>query len=489
MYCMKCGKQLPDDARFCSACGAEVPKAAPVPEETPAAAAADIPDKTGTKKDISSKKVFLIIGSIMAVIVLFFAAMLLSVNAVEKISAAVPDPAEFFSVEGEDWRLGTPLYDPESPQMTYHTVEDPEKAVEDYVKLLCTGDYNLKLVESFELYENIEGCKMYVLDYVPDSAFIRFVDKHARALPSVEVANRGLQDDGYYRIDVDIRYGGSFIRTGTTCGIDFTHPDEVSAPSAELPSDTPAPAPEETPEVSEPEVSSEPPAPSEPEPAVPVITGPTLPDPGAFLGGMSPREDEPGEISGWEVYYKMDIDDGWTAVQEYIDLLQDPRFKLTMRIPAEDEKWTTLYLYNEVYYFDYTGPEEIVPAQDRYFHKDYQYYSADVFVSVSKNGRDGYTSMTVCYSNDLNVADLGDRASTASRLSPMGSTGGGSSTGSGANYDAKVPCNVCDRTGDCQTCGGDGYLYSSASGKEDRNCYSCSHTGNCSSCSGKGWLS
>ena len=55
-------------------------------------------------------------------------------------------------------------------------------------------------------------------------------------------------------------------------------------------------------------------------------------------------------------------------------------------------------------------------------------------------------------------------------------------------YDTKTPCGVCNRSGDCQTCGGDGYLMSSASDEEDRNCYSCNGRGSCRSCGGDGWL-
>ncbi len=55
-------------------------------------------------------------------------------------------------------------------------------------------------------------------------------------------------------------------------------------------------------------------------------------------------------------------------------------------------------------------------------------------------------------------------------------------------YDNPTPCGVCNRSGDCQTCSGDGYLMSSASDEEDRNCYSCSGSGNCRSCGGDGEL-
>lgn len=497
MYCVKCGKQLPDEARFCHICGT------PVPDGASSSVSPAVPDASDAsfapvkpKKKTSPKKLLAVLGILLTIVVLFFAASIISIAMVERISVTIPDPAEYFGVEGEDWRLGTEFYDPESPEMTYRTVEDPKEAVEEYVKLLCSGDYSLRLTHSFDIREGTDE-HQWVLDYIPDNGFICFVDRYARALPEVEVAYLGLREDGAYRFDVDISYGGSFVSTGITCGTNFTRPDEVTPSTPET---DPAPVPDE--EASAPSESSEPsPASSDPPvssvpaasapaastPAAPVISGPVLPDPGAFLGGMSPKENEPGEISGRRVYYKMDIDDGWTAVQEYVDLLGDPRFKLSMRTPAEDENWTTLYLHREVYFFDYTGPETLIPAQDSYYHKDDHNYSADVFVSLSKNGQEEYTAITVCYSNDFTVADLGDRASTASRLSPRGS-GSFVSTDSGADYDAEVPCNVCDRSGKCQTCGGDGYLYSSASGKEDRNCYSCNQSGRCTSCGGNGWI-
>lgn len=50
-----------------------------------------------------------------------------------------------------------------------------------------------------------------------------------------------------------------------------------------------------------------------------------------------------------------------------------------------------------------------------------------------------------------------------------------------------VPCGVCNNTGDCQNCGGEGYVLSSDSDKEDLNCHACSR-GKCSSCKGDGWL-
>lgn len=63
----------------------------------------------------------------------------------------------------------------------------------------------------------------------------------------------------------------------------------------------------------------------------------------------------------------------------------------------------------------------------------------------------------------------------------------GSSSGStGSRSPFKKDCAMCHGTGRCQTCGGDGYLYSSASQKEDRNCYKCNASGRCTYCDGTG---
>lgn len=67
--------------------------------------------------------------------------------------------------------------------------------------------------------------------------------------------------------------------------------------------------------------------------------------------------------------------------------------------------------------------------------------------------------------------------------------GGSGSSGGSSNRNDKqsvLDCTRCKGTGDCRTCGGDGYLWSSASRKEDRNCYRCNRSGRCTTCGGTG---
>lgn len=224
----------------------------------------------------------------------------------------------------------------------------------------------------------------------------------------------------------------------------------------------------------------------EPEPQ---ITTPTLPDLFAFIGGNGRQMDQSsskGEV-GQEYGYKMEIDDGWIAANEYVELLaNDPRFQLSMRPRKAEDSETILYLKIEEYFFDYMGNEDITPATIRGDKVDgvYQFFDADVHIVLQKNGKDETTAIVIWHSDDFDVKDLGDRAS----VFPAGSSGSGGSSVPGSNtQSARKPCPYCD-DGDCDKCGGDGYLHSLASDKEDRNCTALyCNNGRCSYCDGDGW--
>ena len=74
MYCRECGKQIPDDSRFCPECGKPVsvrPKAEPAPAPNPAPAPAPAPTPAPTPK--KKKKTGLVIGLIAGGVVLLAA--------------------------------------------------------------------------------------------------------------------------------------------------------------------------------------------------------------------------------------------------------------------------------------------------------------------------------------------------------------------------------------------------------------------------------
>jgi len=139
----------------------------------------------------------------------------------------------------------------------------------------------------------------------------------------------------------------------------------------------------------------------------------------------------------------------------------------------------------KVYIFDYVGSGNVEQMSTRYYGTDYVYVDADVLVTVHRSGYRGYCSICVSYSEDFTMEDFGDRASFV----PEGATGDDFEIGGTNNdYSGRAKCAYCDN-GRCDECGGDGYVYSSASGKDDRNCPA-AHclNGRCTYCDGDGWV-
>ena len=347
----------------------------------------------------------------------------------EQPSNEIPSPMTYLG--------GEPFFQEENRYTFMYDTAWTMLAAEDYAELL-SNEYGMTLLEK----ETDEGYCIWYLEQEED--------------PAVSVKLSCKDYDGIYELDFAFGEGVALVEA-----------EEWTIPAEEI-----SEAPEEG---------------KEPEPQ---ITTPTLPDLAAFIGGngsVMDQSSQEGEV-GQEYGYKMEIDDGWTAANEYVELLaNDPRFQLSMRPRAAEDSETILYLKIEWYYFDYIGNETITPATIRGDKVDgeYQYFDADVCVEIQKNGKNETTSIVIWHSDDFTVADLGDRASTA----PAGASGsgGGSDFSDSSTQPARKPCPYCD-DGDCDKCGGDGYLHSSASDKEDRNCPALyCNNGRCTYCGGDGW--
>ena len=328
---------------------------------------------------------------------------------------------------------GDPFFEEENRYTFLYDTALTMLAAEDYAELL-SNEYGMTL----KVKETDEGYCIWYLENEED--------------PAVSVKLSCKDYDGVYELD--------FVFGENVVLIDA---EEWSIPADEVPEE---PAAEE-----------------------PQITTPTLPDLFAFIGGNGAQMDQSsqeGEV-GQEYGYRMEFEDGWIAANEYVELLKnDPRFQLSMQPRKAEDSETILYLQIEEYEFDYVGDKDITPATIRGDKVDgvYQFSDADVHIKIQKNGQKGTTSIVIWHSDDFDVKDLGDRASVA----PAGASGsGGSSVPNSNTQSARKPCPYCD-DGDCDKCGGDGYLHSLASDKEDRNCPAlyCSN-GRCSYCDGDGW--
>lgn len=207
--------------------------------------------------------------------------------------------------------------------------------------------------------------------------------------------------------------------------------------------------------------------------------GAVLPDPGIFLGELSRGEDM-SSSGGHLVSYSFDID-GEDAVQEYLKLLKSGSYHLEQQ--PLDPTWNFSYEGTDYtqYVFDYTGSEDVgsVTELDA---------TGAVILLINYHHGQGRIALSLIYGSGFALVDPGERASDPPKdLNGSGGGSSGGSSGSSSSNGSVKDCAICKGTGDCTVCGGDGYLYSSASGKEDRNCWKChNHDGRCTTCNGTG---
>lgn len=209
-----------------------------------------------------------------------------------------------------------------------------------------------------------------------------------------------------------------------------------------------------------------------------------VPDLGKFLGvPQSPTETKN--------YFPYDIDDqkGIKSVDEWRELLTGSyNFKESGHSTEDFTKVSsTRGLICDRYYFDYTGSASI--ESKKWAAADQK---ADIFMMINYYTQDDCYGIAILLADGLTLEDSGKKASDPPNHKDVTGGGGGSESGGssgGVNIPefAKLDCSICKGTKKCQTCNGRGYLFSSASGKYDRNCTDCYNcSGKCRYCNGTG---
>ncbi len=221
-------------------------------------------------------------------------------------------------------------------------------------------------------------------------------------------------------------------------------------------------------------------------PTKPTVSGPTIPDPDAYFNYQLARnEDMYIEEHGYHcLSFKTDYD-GQQAMLDYAALLSQGDFNLE---PTTQQEETIYYLHEYRYAFTYTGSGD-VPS----IYNESNDISGDLIVIIQKNGQAGTVLLTMYFKPDVFAfVDFGDRTSyTLVDYSGNSSSNSGSdsNSGSGSEFTTKsnFDCFDCNGTGDCQECGGDGYVWSSATDSERRDCNKCMfNKGKCNTCKGSG---
>lgn len=206
----------------------------------------------------------------------------------------------------------------------------------------------------------------------------------------------------------------------------------------------------------------------------------TVPDLGAFLGGCVRDAGTSDET------YSYDIDDdkGMAAIDEYRALLTGSYNFQEVNFKKEDFTSTSgLICYN--IYYSYTGSGSV--GSKRWPSAEQE---ADLYLLVNHYTWEDRVGISMSLGDGIVVENSGVTASDPpTDMSGAGNNGSGSGSGGGVYTPefAKQDCSICKGTGKCQTCGGRGYLYSTASKKYDRNCTGCRNaSGKCTYCNGTG---
>lgn len=205
-----------------------------------------------------------------------------------------------------------------------------------------------------------------------------------------------------------------------------------------------------------------------------------VPDLGEFLG-CAGRDTKSGETYS----YTFDDDKGLMAVDEYRALLTGSYNFKEVNFKKEEYPSSGLICYN--IYYSYTGSGSVgsqkwpSAEQEANIYLLVNHYTWEDRVGVSMSLGDGLTVENSGVTASDPPADMSGAGGSGS-----GSGSGGSGGGVTTPEFAKLDCSICKGSGDCQTCGGRGYLYSSASKKYDRNCTSCNTSRKCRYCGGTG---
>jgi hypothetical protein len=233
----------------------------------------------------------------------------------------------------------------------------------------------------------------------------------------------------------------------------------------------------------------------DPEPIVhqkPVETEPsvrdnlTLPDPIKFFGCVR-GEDQKHEDNGWMVSCKFDLDTGREVVSEFLALLESGEYPLEFICGEKQDYIRTSASLFTYYYFDYTGSSRQVKGLEKEHSQTKKMVHYDVRLAVYYNYRAGWILVSFYYDDAFTLKDYGDRVSRLPTDYTKASQQTLDSLDRGSNWNKDVlPCTACDGDGDCHRCNGNGYLWSRASDKENRNCWACNNSGICQTCYGTG---
>ena len=171
-----------------------------------------------------------------------------------------------------------------------------------------------------------------------------------------------------------------------------------------------------------------------------------LPSLDDWLGGMRRNEDQASE-GGRLISFKFDLDDKQAAF-DYVELLQDDRFQLTLVATGEDDFIDTSAQIFYDYAFRYDGKADVDELE--VWSLDGNMPDAPVSVSIELDYGKGTVLLSMQYANQFTFVDDGDRS--AQFPSPAGGSSSGGSSGSDSSSGGHWEWQTVER--DCPSCVG-----------------------------------
>ncbi len=351
----------------------------------------------------------------------------------------IPDPEVFFGLSATE----KTAYKDSYCQFLFETDEVTPEMLDAYAALLSSGKYPFRQIDSDE-----------------DAGTRKLVRSYAYVFD-------GDGDPFYNRQwEIFLKYTW-FEKEEEYISVTVTSLSNFKLVSAEMYTDGESPTPETEAEAPDTQATTtqppttEPPATQPPETTAPAVDPSVLPD---ILPLDSTHTLYQGTTSSRNVVaFLTKRGDVRSVADDYLKLLLDMGYRVT---DTEEKSSRYMELCRWYLTHDEVGGSTVEGSAQ---------VCLKAMLNISYFGYE-YTEISITYGSGVTYAGGTQNGSGAS-----GSSGGG-------NNDTRTPCSICNRTGDCQTCGGDGYLWSSANDKENRNCYSCrNHNGKCTYCNGTGW--
>lgn len=200
----------------------------------------------------------------------------------------------------------------------------------------------------------------------------------------------------------------------------------------------------------------------------PSSTSALLPDLGLYLD-CARHEDQPcDDGDGWYLSYSY-ADDGGTAADEVLALLQQGRYQLRLDLFSEEDFDNYSPLIDRCYFFSYIGGasvetlvDDLVPLTHDDISEDVDYH---VCLSVQRHTDTGRILLSVRYGNSFTLEDPEVRGTAVNGMdgdSGLSGSAAGTQNGTSSRSGTKIktPCRKCfgNKTIDCDRCGGDGKI-------------------------------